>query len=105
MSWVRACTGRAAGGTRGLGGQKLNGPTHCPVTIGYQAKQVHGLRLQGVQLLVSTSNASSLDGARALIAEATQLGPVGGVFNLAMVSAAEGPVLTTQGRIPRPTPP
>lgn len=63
------------------------------------------MRLQGVQLLVSTSNASTLDGAQALIAEATQLGPVGGVFNLAMVSAAEGPTLTTPERIPRPTPP
>lgn len=39
-----------------------------------------------MQVLVSTSNASSLDGARSLIAEATQLGPVGGVFNLAVVS-------------------
>lgn len=41
-----------------------------------------------MHVLLSTSNASSLDGARKLIAEATQLGPVGGVFNLAMVSAA-----------------
>lgn len=41
-----------------------------------------------MQVLVSTCNASSLDGARGLIAEAAQLGPVGGVFNLAMVSAA-----------------
>lgn len=39
-------------------------------------------------MLVSTSNVSSLEGARALIAEATKLGPVGGVFNLAMVRKA-----------------
>lgn len=67
------------------GAQKLVLTSRSGIRTGYQAKQVHGLRLQGVQLLVSTSNASSLDGARALIAEATQLGPVGGVFNLAMV--------------------
>jgi fatty acid synthase len=39
-------------------------------------------------VLVSTSDASSLEGARALIAEAAQLGPVGGIFNLAMVREA-----------------
>lgn len=39
-------------------------------------------------MLVSTSNASSLEGARALVTEATKLGPVGGVFNLAMVRKA-----------------
>lgn len=52
-----------------------------------------------MQVLVSTSNASSLDGARSLIAEATQLGPVGGVFNLAMVSVIrKGPEQAPQGR-------
>lgn len=55
----------------------------CPT--GYQAKQVRQWRRQGVQVLVSTSNISSLEGARGLIAEATQLGPVGGIFNLTMV--------------------
>lgn len=49
-------------------------------------------RRQGVQVLVSTNNAGSLDGARSLIAEAAQLGPVGGVFNLAMVSVLHGRV-------------
>lgn len=69
----------------------------CP--IGYQAKQVREWRRQGVQVLVSTSDASSPDGARSLIAEAAQLGPVGGVFNLAMVSATlKGPEQAPQGR-------
>ncbi|KAM5216963.1 fatty acid synthase [Hipposideros larvatus] len=67
------------------GAQKLVLTSRSGIRTGYQAKQVHELRRQGVQLLVSTSNASSLDGTRALIAEATQLGPVGGIFNLAMV--------------------
>lgn len=73
-----------------LGAQNpsLPDPT-APCPAGYQAKQVREWRRQGVHVLVSTSNASTLDGARSLIAEATKLGPVGGVFNLAMVSAAQ----------------
>uniref|UniRef100_A0A8C3WD43 Fatty acid synthase n=1 Tax=Catagonus wagneri TaxID=51154 RepID=A0A8C3WD43_9CETA len=67
------------------GAQKLVLTSRSGVRTGYQARQVREWRRQGVQVLVSTSNASSLDGARSLITEATQLGPVGGVFNLAMV--------------------
>ncbi|XP_036196044.1 fatty acid synthase [Myotis myotis] len=67
------------------GAQKLVLTSRSGIRTGYQAKQVREWRRQGVQVLVSTSNASSLDGARGLIAEAAQLGPVGGVFNLAMV--------------------
>lgn len=67
------------------GAQKLVLTSRSGIRTGYQAKQVREWRRQGVRVLVSTSNASSLEGARALITEATQLGPVGGVFNLAMV--------------------
>ncbi|XP_012511898.1 PREDICTED: fatty acid synthase [Propithecus coquereli] len=67
------------------GAQKLVLTSRSGIRTGYQAKQVREWRRQGVQVLVSASNASSLEGARALIAEATQLGPVGAVFNLAMV--------------------
>ncbi|KAM5273320.1 fatty acid synthase [Ctenodactylus gundi] len=67
------------------GAQKLVLTSRSGIRTGYQAKQVGEWRRQGVQVLVSTRDASSLDGARALIAEATQLGPVGGVFNLAVV--------------------
>ncbi|KAG8507553.1 Fatty acid synthase [Galemys pyrenaicus] len=67
------------------GAQKLVLTSRSGIRTGYQAKQIREWRRQGVQVLVSTSNASSLDGACSLIAEATQLGPVGGVFNLAMV--------------------
>ncbi|KAI5764340.1 FASN protein [Gulo gulo luscus] len=67
------------------GAQRLVLTSRSGIRTGYQAKQVREWRRQGVQVLVSTSNASSLDGARSLIAEATQLGPVGGVFNLAVV--------------------
>lgn len=41
---------------------------------------------QGVEVLVSTSNVSTLEGAERLIVEASALGPVGGVFHLAMVT-------------------
>ncbi|MCQ7632684.1 SDR family NAD(P)-dependent oxidoreductase, partial [Salmonella enterica] len=67
------------------GAQRLVLTSRSGVRTGYQAKQVREWRRQGVQVLVSTSNAGSLDGARALVAEASRLGPVGGVFNLAMV--------------------
>ncbi|XP_042524650.1 fatty acid synthase [Dipodomys spectabilis] len=67
------------------GAQRLVLTSRSGIRTGYQAKQVCEWRGQGVQVLVSTHDASSLEGARALIAEAAQLGPVGGVFNLAMV--------------------
>lgn len=67
------------------GAQRLVLTSRSGIRTGYQAKQVREWRRQGVQLLVSTRDASSLEGARALVAEAAQLGPVGGVFNLAMV--------------------
>ncbi|XP_054448917.1 fatty acid synthase [Pteronotus mesoamericanus] len=67
------------------GVQKLVLSSRSGVRTGYQAKQLREWWRQGVQVLVSTSDASTLDGARGLIAEAARLGPVGGVFNLAMV--------------------
>ncbi|XP_025783452.1 fatty acid synthase [Puma concolor] len=67
------------------GARKLVLTSRSGIRTGYQAKQVREWRRQGIQVLVSTSNASSLDGAQSLIDEATQLGPVGGVFNLAVV--------------------
>ncbi|XP_008826418.1 fatty acid synthase [Nannospalax galili] len=67
------------------GAQRLVLTSRSGIRTGYQAKQVREWRRQGIHVLVSTSNVSSLEGARALITEATQLGPVGGVFNLAMV--------------------
>lgn len=43
-----------------------------------------------VQVLVSTSDVGTVEGAQRLIQEAEKLGPVGGVFNLAMVSKCGG---------------
>lgn len=42
----------------------------------------------GIQVLVSTRDVGSLEGAQKLITEAAQLGPVGGIFHLAMVQSA-----------------
>ncbi|XP_077022384.1 fatty acid synthase [Tamandua tetradactyla] len=67
------------------GAQKLMLTSRSGIRTAHQAKQVWEWRRQGVQVVVSTSNIGSLEGAREVIAEATQLGPVGGVFNLAMV--------------------
>ncbi|KAM4844089.1 fatty acid synthase [Thomomys bottae] len=67
------------------GAQKLVLTSRSGIRTGYQAKQVGEWTRQGIRVLVSTSDASSLQGARALVTEAAQLGPVGGVFNLAMV--------------------
>ncbi|XP_039332582.1 fatty acid synthase [Saimiri boliviensis] len=67
------------------GAQKLVLTARSGIRTGYQARKVREWRHLGVRVQVSTSNASSLEGARGLIAEAAQLGPVGGIFNLAMV--------------------
>lgn len=76
-------------------------PSHCLCPTGYQARQVREWRRQGVQVLVSTRDVSSLDGTQRLITEAAQLGPVGGVFNLAVVrTALEGLEPAAQGRAP-----
>lgn len=58
----------------------------CFLTLlGYQAKRVQEWRSQGVEVLVSTSDVATLRGTEQLISEASRMGPVGGVFHLAMV--------------------
>ena len=59
--------------------------------VGYQAKRVHEWQSQDVEVLVSTNDVSTLEGAERLIAEASALGPVGGVFHLAMVTQQDTP--------------
>ncbi|KAM5149351.1 fatty acid synthase isoform 2-T2 [Callospermophilus lateralis] len=67
------------------GARKLVLTSRSGIRTGFQAKRVSEWRRQGIQVLVSSSDASSLEGARALVTEAAQLGPIGGIFNLAMV--------------------
>lgn len=55
------------------------------VRTGYQAWCLRRWREAGVQVRVSTADAASPGGARALLREAAALGPLGGVFNLAAV--------------------
>ncbi|KAG8446408.1 hypothetical protein GDO86_014021 [Hymenochirus boettgeri] len=52
---------------------------------GYQAKQVQSWKEMGINVVVSTKDVVTVEGTRQLIEQAMQLGPVGGIFNLAMV--------------------
>ncbi|KAG7277018.1 hypothetical protein CRUP_001644 [Coryphaenoides rupestris] len=67
------------------GARKLVLTSRSGIRNGYQAKRVREWQSQGVEVLVSTSDVSTMEGAERLIAEARRLGPVGGVFHLAMV--------------------
>ena len=51
----------------------------------YQHLCIKRLRSFGAKVVVSTANATTMEGATQLIKEANTLGPVGGIFNLAMV--------------------
>lgn len=51
----------------------------------YQHLCIKRLRSYGAKVVVSTADASSIEGATQLVKEANTLGPVGGIFNLAMV--------------------
>uniref|UniRef100_A0AAQ5YJU9 Fatty acid synthase n=1 Tax=Amphiprion ocellaris TaxID=80972 RepID=A0AAQ5YJU9_AMPOC len=67
------------------GARKLVLTSRSGIRNGYQAKRVREWQSQDVKVLVSTSDVSTLGGTEKLIAEARALGPVGGVFHLAMV--------------------
>uniref|UniRef100_A0A8C9SU62 Fatty acid synthase n=1 Tax=Scleropages formosus TaxID=113540 RepID=A0A8C9SU62_SCLFO len=67
------------------GARKLVLTSRSGIRNGYQAKRVREWQSMGVQVLVSTNDVSTLEGTEHLIAEAGKLGPVGGVFHLAMV--------------------
>ncbi|XP_006801726.2 fatty acid synthase, partial [Neolamprologus brichardi] len=67
------------------GARKLVLTSRSGVRNGYQAKRVQEWQNQGVEVFVSTSDVGTLRGTEQLIAEACAMGPVGGVFQLAMV--------------------
>ncbi|XP_070708258.1 fatty acid synthase [Pempheris klunzingeri] len=67
------------------GARKLVLTSRSGIRNGYQAKRVREWQSRGVEVLVSTNDVSRLEGTERLIAEASALGPVGGVFHLAMV--------------------
>lgn len=67
------------------GARKLVLTSRSGIRNGYQAKRVREWQSQGVEVLVSTNDVSTLEGTEHLLTEASALGPVDGVFHLAMV--------------------
>uniref|UniRef100_A0A803V968 Fatty acid synthase n=1 Tax=Ficedula albicollis TaxID=59894 RepID=A0A803V968_FICAL len=67
------------------GAQKIILTSRSGIRTGYQAKRVEEWKALGIKVLVSTSDIGTLEGTQLLIEEALQLGPVGGIFNLAVV--------------------
>ncbi|XP_054286913.1 fatty acid synthase-like [Macrosteles quadrilineatus] len=67
------------------GAKKIVLTSRSGIKTGYQSLCVRRWREQGVQVFVSTADVTSLAGAQQLINEASKLGPVGGIFNLAVV--------------------
>ncbi|XP_029849141.2 fatty acid synthase [Ixodes scapularis] len=55
------------------------------VRTGYQRLCLHRWRMAGAKVAVSRADVATEEGARALLREAAALGPVGGIFNLALV--------------------
>lgn len=68
------------------GATKLVLTSRSGVKTGYQSRCLRLWKESGVNVKVSTKNVQTMKDTEALIEEATQLGPVGGIFNLAMVS-------------------
>ncbi|XP_030143528.4 fatty acid synthase [Taeniopygia guttata] len=67
------------------GAQKIILTSRSGIRTGYQAKRVKEWKALGIKVLISTSDIGTLEGTQQLIGEALQLGPVGGIFNLAVV--------------------
>ena len=55
------------------------------VKTGYQSRKLRIWKGQGVTVMVSNADIGTEEETRELISEAKRLGPVGGIFNLAMV--------------------
>jgi len=67
------------------GASKLVLTSRSGVKTGYQSRCIRRWREQGIQVLVSSANVSDIQETRGLLHEAANLGPVGGIFNLAVV--------------------
>ncbi|XP_076103743.1 fatty acid synthase-like [Mytilus galloprovincialis] len=55
------------------------------IKTGYQTRMIQNWRRKGIQVLISSQDIANVDATTRLIAAAEELGPVGGVFNLAVV--------------------
>lgn len=58
------------------------------VKTGYQARKLEKWRRKGINVMISSRDIVDKLAASKLIEESTKLGPVGGVFHLAMVSGS-----------------
>ncbi|GAB0090084.1 Fatty acid synthase [Sergentomyia squamirostris] len=67
------------------GARKIIATSRSGIKTGYQSLMIRRWREQGVHVLVDTNDATTQKGAEQLLKEATKLGPVGGIFNLATV--------------------
>ncbi|KAH7957222.1 hypothetical protein HPB52_016320 [Rhipicephalus sanguineus] len=67
------------------GCRKLLLTTRSGVRMGYQRLCLHRWKKAGVNVIVSKEDASTEGGARNIIQKAVAMGPVGGIFNLAVV--------------------
>lgn len=67
------------------GATKIVLTSRSGIKTGYQSLCVRRWREKRVDVLISTSDATTEKGANRLLTEAAQLGPVGGIFNLAAV--------------------
>lgn len=67
------------------GATKIVLTSRSGIKTGYQSLSVRRWRQAGVNVLVSTADATTEKGAKRLMAEANELGPIGGIFNLAAV--------------------
>lgn len=68
------------------GAKKIVLTSRSGIRSGYQSICVRRWTEKGVKVVISTSDASTLKGAKDLLTEATKLGPVDAIFNLAAVS-------------------
>lgn len=67
------------------GATKLVLTSRSGVKSGYQSRCLRAWREEGIQVTVYTANVGKLSETRTLLKQAAQLGPVGGIFNLAVV--------------------
>ncbi|KAK5643002.1 hypothetical protein RI129_009169 [Pyrocoelia pectoralis] len=67
------------------GATKIVLTSRSGVKTGYQSLCIRRWRAKGVDVMISTTDATTEKGAMKLLKEASEMGPVGGIFNLAAV--------------------
>jgi len=71
------------------GASKIVITARSGVKTGYQALCLKRWSRSGVHVIVSSADVTTEEGAHRLLSECSQLGPVGGIFNLALVGYNE----------------